>query len=563
MHTTSRSVARDALGPALIAAALAVVAALALRYFFAVPMPAELYADQATTRIPLQLFETMLTTFGSASKHLYLISGLIAEAALTALAGVLYAVARTLILAWRSQPSEATPPVIAGSRLRLSYADAPFIMLALWALSAVLLAPLIGGGLFGVALQGGARMTLLAQVAPDLVFALSFIGQSRGASRGLDVGESGRSTGAATGAFPRRTLLGQSVLAAVTLGGGIAIWQALTSGLGALIGATQAPSSVAMLPDTNIPTRIVPPPAPVYSALTPLAGQTPEVTSAANFYYVSKDLAGDPMVAQGSWTLAITGMVDAPYSLTYAQLRALPQVTQYHTLECISNEVGGSLMSNGFFTGVRLADVLNTARIQSGATQLIFKAADGYSDSLHLAQALDDRSIIAYLLNGEALPIPHGFPARLLIPGLFGMKNGKWLTELSLASGSYTGYWEQRGWTPNAFVKLTSRIDTPQDGDLLAAGPTTIAGVAYSGDKGIARVDISVDSGKTWKPALLKRPLGALTWALWQYPWTPTTGEQVIIVRAIDLEGNVQTPLPAPTLPDGASGYHSISVTAR
>ena len=194
---------------------------------------------------------------------------------------------------------------------------------------------------------------------------------------------------------------------------------------------------------------------------------------------------------------------------------------------------------------------------------MIFKAADGYSDSLHLAQALNEQSLVVYLLNGQRLPTAHGFPARLLIPGLYGMKNGKWLTELSLASGSYQGYWEQRGWTPEAIVKLTSRIDTPHDGDLIIAGPTSVAGVAYGGAKGISRVDVSVDAGKTWTPAAMRRPLGALTWTLWEYAWTPTTGSYTLLVRAIDLDGNVQTYVPSPPLPDGATGYHAISVTIR
>lgn len=545
MLAAPRSTARAALGPAMIAAALAVVTALALRYFFAVPMPAELYADQATTRVPLPLFEALLTTFGSAAKHLYLIGGLIVEAGLTACAGVLYVGVRSLVLRAR-----ATQP--------LSYADVPFIALALWLLSAGLLAPLVGGGVFGMHLLGGAGMTLLSQVAPDLVFALSLVAQMRRApatQAGMD--------GQPAGGYSRRTLLRQGAVAAATLGGGIALWQALTSGLGALIGAGAARATAPTVTLTNIPTRISPPPTPMYSPLAPVPGQSPEVTSANAFYYVSKNLAGDPVIGGASWKLAITGKVDKPYDLTYDQLRALPQVTQYHTLECISNEVGGPLMSNGYFTGVRLADVLNAAGIQRGAVEMIFTAADGYSDSLHLSQALDDRSLIAYLLDGEPLPHPHGFPARLLIPGLYGMKNGKWLTELSLSAGPYSGYWEQRGWSPEAIVKLTSRIDTPHDGDLLTAKTIAIAGVAYGGARGIARVDVSVDAGKSWRPALLKRPLGALSWTLWEYVWTPPSGAQVLIVRAIDLDGNVQTPYPATPLPDGSAGYHAITVTVR
>lgn len=540
----------------MIAAALSVVIALALRYVFGLPTPAELYADQATLRIPLPLFEAMLTTFGTASKHLYLIGALILEAALTAAVGVLYVAARSWALSYR-RLAHTDDSAHAGQSDALSYADAPLVMLALWLLSAGLLAPALGGGFFGVNLMGGATMTLLTQLAPDAVFALSLIWQSRA--------QSSAATGEATpgGGVSRRSLLQQTVLAAVTLGGGIAAWEALTSGIGALLGATPAQSTAPGVSLSDVPTKIVPPPTPVYSDFAPVAGQTPEVTSAGSFYYVSKNLASDPNIDSRSWTLAITGMADAPYTLTYDKLRALPQVTQYHTLECISNVVGGDLMSTGYFTGVRLADALNAARIQTGATELIFKAADGYSDSLHLAQALDERSLIVYLLNGQPLPTAHGYPARLLIPGLYGMKNGKWLTELSLASGPYQGYWEQRGWTREAIVKLTSRIDTPHDGDLIVARPTAIAGVAYGGAQGISRVDVSVDAGKTWTPAVMRRPLGALTWTLWEYPWTPTTGAYTLIVRAIDLDGNVQTYMPAPPLPDGSAGYHAISVTVR
>jgi DMSO/TMAO reductase YedYZ molybdopterin-dependent catalytic subunit len=550
MYSEARSAARATLGPALIAAALAVVTALGLRYFFSLPMPAELFADQATTRIPLPLFEAMLTTFGTAAKHLYLIAALIGEAALMALVGEVYVAARTLLPGARKHQFDGA----------LSYLDAPLIALALWLLSVGALAPLLGGGWFGADLAGGVSMALLSQLAPNIVFALAFVWQTRATRRTMQEGLASGEPGAR---LSRRLLLQQGALAGVTLAGGLAVWQALTSGLGALVGASPPSSSAASVTLTNLPTQITPPPTPVYTDFAPVAGQVSEVTAAADFYYVSKNLAGDPMVNGQAWQLAFTGMLDKPYMLSYAQLRALPQVTQYHTLECISNVVGGDLMSNGYFTGVSLADALNVAGIQQGATSLIFKAADGYSDNLHMAQALDERSLIVYLLDGQPLPTAHGYPARLLIPGLYGMKNGKWLTELSVASGDYSGYWEQRGWTPEAKVKMTSRIDTPHDGDLLVARPMSIAGVAYSGAQGIARVDVSVDAGKTWSPAQMRRPLGALAWTLWEYPWTPAPGSHTLIVRAIDLQGAVQSYYPAPPLPDGASGYHVISVTAR
>ena len=313
----------------------------------------------------------------------------------------------------------------------------------------------------------------------------------------------------------------------------------------------------------------VAPPTPDYANWSPVAGQTAEVTKVSDFYYVSKNLASDPSVDQQSWRLSINGMVDSPYTLTYDQLRALPQIERYHTLGCISNVVGGDLMSNALFTGTSLAAVLNKAGIQAGASEMVFRAADDYSDRLHLAQALDSRSLIVYEINGEPLPQAHGFPARLLIPGLYGMKNGKWLTSLSVDAGDYTGYWEQQGWTREANIKMTARIDVPSSDQLLINKPLVIAGVAFSGDRGIGRVDVSTDGGETYHPATfhaatLRQPLGPLTWVLWQYEWTPPAGGRyVLIARAIDLAGDVQTPAEAPPLPDGSSGYHRISVLVQ
>jgi DMSO/TMAO reductase YedYZ molybdopterin-dependent catalytic subunit len=253
-------------------------------------------------------------------------------------------------------------------------------------------------------------------------------------------------------------------------------------------------------------------------------------------------------------------MVDQPTTLTYDSLRAMPSVMQPQTLECISNEVGGNLMSSAVWTGVRLADLLSQVGVHADAQELIFRCADGYSDSISLAQALDPRSLLVYAIDGQPLPQPHGFPARLLIPGLYGMKNGKWVQSLQAGPGGYTGYWEEQGWSRQAIVKTTTRIDVPTDGDLLRARSTIIAGVAFAGDRGIAEVDVSTDGGQTWTAATLERPLARQTWVRWQAQWSPTTGMHVIVARAIDLDGNVQSPAYAPTLPDGASGYHAISV---
>lgn len=618
-----RTLARLATGSALVASAVGVVLTLLGRYFIPsviITTPAEQFGDQFTSLIPLPLFEALLSTFDGNAKHIYVAGVIIVEALLTAAFGVAYIAARQVIRlrimrasanvqSAMSSPSPLNRFLYAQfGRLAPGYFEAIFIVLLLWLLSAGVVSPLIGGGFFGVNLLGGSGLVFLAELAPNGIFALLFIRLFRSTLASFALTETeateaeeapataheqqaqaneaadqpdqadqpplwprvrrpvrgapmANAAAQAEGVFSRRALVRQGILAAVILGGGALIWEALSNGLGAALGiggSVRPPLAIG-----GAPTRIVPPPKPVYGPWTNVPGQTPEVTTPQNFYYVSKNLVSDPSINGATWQLTIDGLVEHPYMLSYHQLQALPAINQYHTLECISNVVGGNLMSNGAFTGVSLADALNKAGIKQGASEVVFYGADGYSDRLHLSQALDPNSLIAYLLDGAPLPTAHGFPARLLIPGLYGMKNGKWLTRLQVISGDYQGYWEQRGWTPEAHVKMTSRIDTPHDGDFLMARSTYIAGVAYSGAAGIARVDVTLDGGRSWTPTTLRRPLGALTWVLWEYRWTPASGTYVIGVRAIDLNGNVQTPVEAPTLPDGASGYDAITVTVR
>jgi hypothetical protein len=166
-------------------------------------------------------------------------------------------------------------------------------------------------------------------------------------------------------------------------------------------------------------------------------------------------------------------------------------------------------------------------------------------------------------MNGVTLPQGHGYPARLLVPGIYGMKHVKWITQIEVVNTDYQGYWQQNGWSDEATVRMTSRIDVPlPDTSIPANKPTYIAGVAFSGNKGIGQVEVSTDGGKSWQLATLQRPPSAITWVLWQIPWQPEAGSYTLVVRATDLEGDVQDPQVAPPLPDGSSGYHSINVSA-
>jgi DMSO/TMAO reductase YedYZ molybdopterin-dependent catalytic subunit len=238
---------------------------------------------------------------------------------------------------------------------------------------------------------------------------------------------------------------------------------------------------------------------------------------------------------------------------------------QYETLECISNEVAGAYESNTLWEGVRFSDLLALGgKITAGSTKVVLYAGDNYSDSIHLSKALEPTTLVAVHMNGVAIPTGHGYPARVLVPGIYGMKHVKWLTRIEVVNYDYQGYWQLRGWSDPAPVRLTSRIDTPMTGtNVQTTLSTLIAGVAFAGNMGIGEVDISMDQGATWQRAVLKRPLSAFSWVLWEYPWQPTKpGSYTVVVRAIDLEGNVQDPHEAGTAPNGASGYHSIIINA-
>ncbi len=540
------------LQPALFAASLALFVALLARFLGGLLTPAEVFSDRLTTLIPLPIFARLLDTFGPNAKHLFFGVLLLGEGLVTAAAGCGYWYLRRRVVRSRHIPGRRD------SRAGLA-AEAFILFASLWLVSAGIVAPLIGAGVFGSGLQGGATGVFGAELLPNAAFAIAFVLLARRAV--VENAASGPSAH-----VTRRRLLQQAGIAVAVIAVGAVAWDFITGGLAQLTGAGGSNE-----PNVNLGTvpSHVAPPTPDYATWSPVAGQTPEVTTTSTFYYVSKNLASDPAVSQQNWRLSIGGMVSTPYSLTYDDLRALPKIERYHTLECISNVVGGNLMSNALFTGASLADLLNTAGIHAGASEMVFRAADDYSDRLHLAQALDSRSLVVYAINGEPLPQAHGFPARLLIPGLYGMKNGKWLTSLSVDAGNYTGYWEQQGWTREANIKMTTRIDVPSSDQLLVNTPTVIAGVAFAADRGIGRVEVSTDGGETYHPATfhpatLRRPVGPLSWVLWQYDWTPPAGGRyVLMARAIDLAGDVQSPSEAPPLPDGSSGYHRISVLVQ
>ena len=290
------------------------------------------------------------------------------------------------------------------------------------------------------------------------------------------------------------------------------------------------------------------------------AGLPAVVTPPDRFYVVSKNLV-DPQVSADKWSVRLDGMVDHPQTLRYGDLLELPAVDTYRTLECISNEVGGDLMSNGQWTGTRLSDLLQHAAVQGAATEVLLTSADGYTSTLSVQQAMDPDTLLAYKLDGQPLPYKHGFPARILATGIYGMKNPKWLTHIQLVGSPHVGFWQQQGWNEQGIVQTMSRIDAPNDGSALRTGTVSIVGVAFAGARGITKVEVSTDSAKTWSEATLVPSLGPNTWTFWQYSWQPSRAmNYTIAVRATDGTGTVQTPRRTDPFPDGATGYHEIKV---
>ena len=324
--------------------------------------------------------------------------------------------------------------------------------------------------------------------------------------------------------------------------------------------------SVPSLPECGRETRRTPSAralsatSPAGNVGSPLPGLPPMLTPASDFYVVSKNIV-DPEVSLASWHLKVVGMVDRPLDLSDDDVRALPAQRVYRTLECISNEVGGNLISNGQWTGVRLGDLLERAGVQEGAQVLHFTSADGYTENMPIAQALLPSTILAYQLDDAPLPREHGFPLRVLGSGTFGMKNPKWLTRIEVAHAGEPGFWEQRGWDADAIVQTMSRIDVPTDRAPVQGTPIEVAGVAFAGDRGIQRVEIASDGETTWQAAELFPSLGANTWVFWHYQWSPRrVGSHVLVVRATDGRGQVQTAVERGTFPAGATGYHEVEV---
>ena len=249
-------------------------------------------------------------------------------------------------------------------------------------------------------------------------------------------------------------------------------------------------------------------------------------------------------------------MVQNPYSLTYTALIALPSVDVVVGMMCISNPVGGGLIGNTTWKGVRLADLLAKAKPKKGVVDVKLSAVDGYTDFIPFKKAMDPNVVLAWEMGGATLHPDHGFPARLLVPGIYGMKHVKWLTTIELIDYDYQGFWQQpdQGWSDLAVVHTLSKIDYPAAGTLKLK-EQTLSGVAFAGDRSISKVEVSTDGGKTWNEAYIKPKLSDTAWVVWAYAWTPPKpGRYTVTVRATDGQGTLQARISTDPYPPARRG---------
>ena len=343
--------------------------------------------------------------------------------------------------------------------------------------------------------------------------------------------------------------------------GGIGAAVVVTTAAGRFLLAREGVLSQPSMPPPRLPEPAVAAPDVDPAVSVDVEGVEPWLTPNDRFYRIDTALR-IPRVDVATWSLAITGMVDVPFELSYEDLLAMPLEEHYVTLACVSNEVGGDLVDNARWLGVRLDRLLERAQVRPAADQIVGRSVDGFTAGFPTEVAFDGRdALVAVGMNGEPLPAAHGYPARLVVPGLFGYVSAtKWLSEIELTTlEEFDGYWIPRGWAKYGPVHLQSQIQVPRNGGRVAAGPTPVAGIAYAPTRGIAAVQVRVDEGP-WEAAELGLAYNDDTWRQWLYRWNATPGIHSLTVRAFDADDEPQIAEVSPVVPDGATGLHTVEV---
>lgn len=347
----------------------------------------------------------------------------------------------------------------------------------------------------------------------------------------------------------------------IQMGAGAAVITVAGAGVGALLQTRiSEPESVALAASTPDPDATPLPNAD--DALIPAPGTRPEITPIDQHYRIDIS-ALPPAIAEEGYTLPmvnqVSGANEVIRELTLDEIRAMPSVDAYITMSCISNRIGGDLISTTLWTGVPMQYFLEQVGVPEGATHLKIYAADGFDETVALSVIdEDERVMLCHAWAGEPLRQRHGFPLRIHIPNRYGMKQPKWITRMEFLDRDDDGYWVRRGWSKDALIHATSVIDTVALNDAYEADGVTfvpVGGIAWAGPRGIAQVEISVDNGE-WQPAQLRAPISDRTWVIWRYDWAFTEGQHTFTVRCVEGDGTPQIERQQDVRPDGATGYH-------
>ncbi len=289
--------------------------------------------------------------------------------------------------------------------------------------------------------------------------------------------------------------------------------------------------------------------------IPPAQGTRLEITPTDDFYRIDINTR-PPVLNEDSWVLGVAGLFDNPRNLTLTDMMEFPTITQTATYGCISNRIGGDLIGTAEWTGLRLRDLLSDLGLKPEATELFVESADGFFESVVMFDMMDPRTILIYGMNGETLPVDHGFPLRIFIPDRYGMKQPKWITRITATNVETDGFWVVRGWSREARPKIVSVIDTIAEKEPGPDGRIPVGGIAWAGDRGIQRVELQIDDGAWVETTLRTPPLSQLTWVQWRYDWEATPGGHSLRVRATDGTGMIQVEEESGVRPDGATGYH-------
>lgn len=495
----------------IVAALAMTLVLLILRSLAGVPTPSELVGDRMAPTLSVDTFIKLLTQFGGFNnlKKIGFGSVIGGQIVVGLVGGMLYGLIR----------------------LKTNNAGLRFVFFfvgALWLLSMILLWPVLGTHYYG--LPGGRATTVTAisfLVAYSLYGVVLIVSYAFITNRQTTEDSSETFTAGYSG---RRALL--------------------LAGVGAVFGIAA----------NKLWTRLYDIATFNYDGTQYRGEDVQFITPNERFYVVTKNVI-DPQVNPELWRLEIAGLVERERSYTYQELTALSPINQETTLMCISNPVGGGLMSNALWKGVPLQILLANAGPKNGVTKVVLRAVDGYDDTIPLVKAMEPTTLVAYEMNGSQLPFIHGYPVRLIVPGLFGEKSVKWVTRIELVAQDVKGFYEKQGWGPDFTIPTHSRFDGPDLSRPISLGTNVpLKGVAFAGNRGVSRVEVSFDDGYEWQEAQLKLPGTHLTWAMWNYDWQPERqGEYKLVVRATDGDGIVQVKEERWTAPHGATGYHKVA----